>query len=97
FSRDWSSDVCSSDPLARAAALAPERAAPLAALGDLARAAGTLDEAIGRYRQALRLDDSQGALWVKLGNALMAADAPREALEAYRSEERRVGDADCNR
>ncbi|HKU40280.1 MAG TPA: tetratricopeptide repeat protein [Polyangiales bacterium] len=71
--------------LERAEELAPTRAEPLIALGDLDAAERNWEQAERRYRAATRLHPELAIAWVKLGNTLMRRGEPEPAASAFRS------------
>ena len=71
--------------LERAEELAPARAEPLIALGDLDAAERNWESAERRYRAATRLHPELAIGWVKLGNTLMHRGQVSIAAGAFRS------------
>lgn len=66
------------------------------AKGDRARAEGDWPVASASYAEALRIDDTDGALWVQYGHALKEGGALDPAIAAYRAAgERRPDCADA--
>ncbi|MCC7535723.1 MAG: tetratricopeptide repeat protein [Deltaproteobacteria bacterium] len=76
----------------RAAALAPNDAEPLLALGDLQVGLGDPHAAVRTYRDAIARESADAASWLKLGNALVRAGREAEAEPAYREAIQRAPD-----
>src|SRR5690606_39832354 len=91
FSRDWSSDVCSSD-LASAALLYQIVGTPAALDPDAVRGPQTLQDAIVRLQSELKRNPDQPEGWRLLGQALSREDRLPEAREAYAEAAKRLPD-----
>lgn len=64
--------------------LAPDQAAPAAALADRLAAAGNFAEAEVAYRNALQLNPDDADLWLRLGGVLTGLRREIDAAESYR-------------
>jgi tetratricopeptide (TPR) repeat protein len=79
-----SGDLQKAIPLAdRALKSGVEHSLPYMVLAQGYQMAGGFDEALGLLARALKLDEGDASLWVRLAGCLDAARRPKQAIEAY--------------